>query len=69
MIDMEQIDFKKVSEELWHLLDDIDTADDMCKSDEKRYRATVRNIIKKRWKMNNVLVESDGYKLKWSLPK
>ena len=34
---------------LWMLLDDIDTADDIAKSDDKLYRQICQNHQKKRW--------------------
>jgi hypothetical protein len=34
---------------LWMLLDDIDTADDIAKSDDKLYRQICQNRQKKRW--------------------
>ena len=34
---------------LWMLLDDIDTADDIAKSDDKLYRLICQNRQKKRW--------------------
>ena len=34
---------------LWMLLDDIDTADDIAKSDDKLYRRICQNHQKKRW--------------------
>ena len=34
---------------LWMLLDDIDTADDIAKSDDKLYRLICQNHQKKRW--------------------
>ena len=36
---------------LWMLLDDIDTADDIAKSDDKLYRRICQNHQKKRWKI------------------
>lgn len=43
---------------LWQLLDDIDTATDMVKYDDKAYRARVERIQKKRWDTG---VVTDGY--------
>ena len=34
---------------LWMLLDEIDTADDIAKSDDKMYRRICQNYQKKRW--------------------
>ena len=41
---------------LWMLLDDIDTADDIAKSDDKLYRRICQNRQKKRW---DVLSEAE----------
>jgi len=34
---------------LWDLLDDIDTASDMTKGNDKGYRRTVERLQKRRW--------------------
>ena len=34
---------------LWTLLDDIDTASDIAKSDDKMYKRLVERIQKRRW--------------------
>lgn len=36
---------------LWMLLDDIDTADDIAKADDKLYRSLCRQYQKKRWEI------------------
>lgn len=36
---------------LWMLLDDIDTADDIAKSDDKLYRSICQRHQKKRWEI------------------
>lgn len=36
---------------LWMLLDDIDTAGDIAKSDDKLYRHICQNLQKKRWEI------------------
>jgi len=45
------------SEFLFGLLDDIDTADDMAKSNETVYREMVRNIHRRRFEV----ASTDGY--------
>ena len=45
---------------LFGLLDDIDTADDICKSNDEAYRKMVQNIAQRRWKTE---ITSDGYSL------
>ena len=36
---------------LWMLLDDIDTADDIAKADDKLYRSICQKYQKKRWEI------------------
>ncbi len=50
-------------EELWQMLDDIDTYSDMAKSDNQVYRTLVERKQKTRFQV----LESDGYDL--FLPK
>ena len=45
---------------LWDLLDDIDTASDIAKSDDKLYRGIVDQTQRKRWATG---ITSDGYTL------
>lgn len=40
---------REKSVRLWMLLDDIDTADDIAKFDDKLYRQICQNYQKKRW--------------------
>ena len=40
---------REKSLKLWMLLDDIDTADDIAKSDDDIYRSLCRQLHKKRW--------------------
>jgi hypothetical protein len=47
---------REKSLKLWMLLDDIDTADDIAKTDHDTYRRLCRNIQQKRWA---VLSESE----------
>jgi hypothetical protein len=42
-------DFPAPAEHLWKLLDDIDTLDDACRSDDAAFRRAVRAVIGKRW--------------------
>lgn len=56
-------DVKKLQElvqDLWSLLDDIDTVGDIAKDDNELYRNTVETIHAKRW---NTGLKSDGYEL------
>ncbi len=45
---------------LWSLLDNIDSADDMAKDNDKLYRAIVQREQKKRWATG---ITTDGYSL------
>jgi hypothetical protein len=47
---------REKSLKLWMLLDDVDTADDIAKTDDAIYRSLCRQAHKKRW---NVLTEDD----------
>jgi len=47
---------REKSLKLWMLLDDIDTADDIAKTDHDTYRRLCRNTQQKRW---DVLSESE----------
>lgn len=58
-----QKDMEAIATFLHNLLDDIDTASDMAKGDDKWYRKRVEYIVRKRWEV----VTSDGYKLKFHL--
>jgi hypothetical protein len=40
---------REKSLELWMLLDDVDTADDIAKADDAIYRSLCRQAHKKRW--------------------
>jgi hypothetical protein len=61
-----KVDFRKIAEELWSLLDDIDTASDMFKPCErngiKSYNNFYEYSLKKTAKRFDLL-KSDGYKL------
>jgi len=58
-LEEENAKLKKKIEYLWDLLDDIDTADDIAKDNDKLYRDLVRKESRKRF---NVCT-TDGYKL------
>lgn len=62
---MENIDFKSYSDQLWQLLDNIDTLDDSCKSDDAAFRRSVRKLQKLRFDF----ADSDGYELTWKKVK
>jgi len=49
-----------VIEYLWQIIDDIDTASDMAKSNDKTYRKIVERKQKLRWKTG---INTDGYTL------
>jgi hypothetical protein len=52
----------KDREELWQIIDDIDTLSDAAKSDDAGYRRSVERMVQKR----NAIAESpDGHKLNW----
>lgn len=53
--------YKKIAEKLWQSLDNIDTASDIAKNDDKMYRLLVEKEQKKRFKY----ADSDGHKLTW----
>lgn len=49
-----------IIEYLWDIIDDIDSAGDMAKSDDKFYRKMVERLQAKRWETK---ITSDGYEL------
>ena len=51
---------KEIIEYLWQIIDDIDTASDIAKSNDAVYRNMVEKLQKKRWNTN---ITTDGYKL------
>ena len=55
------IGFKKIAEDLWQLLDDIDTASDVAKANDVQYRSLVRQIHMKRFEY----ADSDGQTISW----
>lgn len=50
---------EKIAQFLWKLLDDIDTASDIAKSDDKAYREMVEKIQRRRFEVGT----TDGYKV------
>jgi hypothetical protein len=50
---------RNLVEKLWDIIDDIDTASDMAKFDDKWYRRKVESLQSKRF----YYVTSDGYEL------
>jgi len=57
---------KQIAEYLWNLLDDIDTLDDIVKTDGLAFRDMVRDIQKKRWETGIIC---DGFTLDWTNSK
>ena len=60
---------KEIIEYLWQIIDDIDTASDIAKSNDVAYRNMVEKLQKKRW---NIGITTDGYELdltKMKVPK
>ena len=49
---------------LWNLLDDIDTAGDIAKSDDKLFRGLAEKAQSKRW---DIGITSDGYDIDLSM--
>ena len=49
----------KTEYRLWDIIDDIDTLDDACKSNDAVFRERVREKVKER----NLYFVSDGFKL------
>ena len=52
--------YRQIIEQLWDIIDDIDTYGDMAKSDDKLFRSLVENRQKDRWKTG---ITTDGYEL------
>lgn len=55
----ELIYYQKAASLLWQMLDNVDTLDDSCKSNEEAYRKAVRCEVQKRFR----ILVSDGYRL------
>ena len=53
----DEIDYKQAAIDLWDLLDDIDTLDDMCKGNAYLFRNRVREVVRLRFS----IASSDGY--------
>ena len=53
--------FKKIAEDLWQLLDDIDTASDVAKANDVQYRSLVQRIHMKRFEY----ADSNGKSITW----
>lgn len=49
----------KQRDELWMLLDDIDTLDDICRDDDKRFRLSVGDVQRKRHSVVDSILVSD----------
>lgn len=50
-------DFEKAAQFLWGLLDDIDTAGDRAKGDDKAYRQIVERLQRRRFEVGS----TDGF--------
>ena len=50
----------QIIEKLWQIIDDIDTASDMAKGNDKWYRERVEALQKLRWDTG---ITTDGYEL------
>lgn len=57
--DMSEQKWKEIAEQLWTLLDDIDTASDMFKPEMNNFYKYTMRKVEARFK----LIGSDGYKL------
>lgn len=53
------MNWEQIARDLYDLLDDIDTADDIAKSDDKLYRSLVRQAHAKRFNY----ATTDGYEV------
>lgn len=57
----EDVEFlRKAVDELWQIIDDIDTMSDMAKSDDKFYRSRIEKYQQRRWKTG---ITCDGYNI------
>ena len=56
---------RDIVENLWSIIDDIDTYGDMAKSDDKLFRSLVEQRQRERWKTG---ITTDGYKLDIGIP-
>lgn len=55
---------EKRAQFLWRCLDNIDTADDLFKTDDKAFRQYAREQQKERWNIST----SDGHTITWTFP-
>jgi len=53
LVEYVRADEREKSLQLWMLLDDVDTADDIAKTDEAIYRSLCRQAHAKRWSLLN----------------
>ena len=60
-------DFRNIAAELYRILDEIDTASDMARSDDKLYRNIVKRLGDKRFKYHS-LFDPDGDVSKFNQP-
>lgn len=58
-------EWKERAEQLWQLLDDVDTADDIAKSRDNVFRGIAMNRARKRTRLAQ---SPDGYVLEWVTP-
>lgn len=54
------------AEQLWQLLDDIDTTDDACRDNDGAFRQLARDLIKRR---HRIAACRDGHSLEWQPAK
>jgi hypothetical protein len=59
----EPLSIDVIAHRLWELLDEIDTLDDMIKSDDAAFRKRVYEIQQKRWQY----ASTDGYTLQFNV--
>tara|TARA_R110002012_G_C11677298_1_gene614039 strand:- start:9773 stop:9973 length:201 start_codon:yes stop_codon:yes gene_type:complete len=59
------VDWEAHARFLWDLLDDIDTLDDACKSDDLAFRNRARGKQRRRYEIS----DSDGYTVTFKEPK
>lgn len=55
-------DYEKAAQHLWALLDDIDTASDIAKGDDKAYREMAERIQRRRFEVGS----TDGQTVKFN---
>ena len=57
---------ENIIQDLWDIIDDIDTFDDACRDNDANFRNLVRTKIKQRW-LTGISVSKDGLLLR--IPK